>query len=172
MITSTRSASRDCCNRIRARRSKAAICMTWPIPTAYSLRAGRSNWPPAAEASSPFASRVSAGTPRCRRSPTPSNSSRTTGPSAAASILTTSMRKIAEGDTTTAIPARERGDEVGAMAQSVQIFKDNMIEAVRLRAEQEELKQRGDADKKGFLSKLADDFESGVRRSLDTLTGA
>jgi hypothetical protein len=26
---------------------------------------------------------------------------------------------------------RERGDEVGAMAQSVQMFKDNMIEADR-----------------------------------------
>jgi methyl-accepting chemotaxis protein len=86
--------------------------------------------------------------------------------------MTAAMRKIAEGDTATAIPARERGDEVGAMAQSVQIFKDNMIEAVRLRGEQEELKLRSEADKKGFLSKLADDFESGVRRSLDTLAGA
>jgi methyl-accepting chemotaxis protein len=86
--------------------------------------------------------------------------------------MTAAMRKIAEGDTATAIPARERGDEVGAMAQSVQIFKDNMIEAVRLRGEQEALKVRGEADKKGVLRKLADDFESGVRRSLDTLAGA
>src|ERR1043166_7563299 len=58
------------------------------------------------------------------------------------------------------------------MAQSVQIFKDNMIEAIRLRGEQEQLKLRGEADKKGFLSKLADDFEHGVRRSLDALAGA
>jgi HAMP domain-containing protein len=36
--------------------------------------------------------------------------------------MTAAMRKIAEGDTTTAIPARDQGDEVGAMAQSVQIF--------------------------------------------------
>jgi methyl-accepting chemotaxis protein len=86
--------------------------------------------------------------------------------------MTAAMRKIAEGDTATAIPALDRRDEVGAMAQSVQVFKDNMIEAVRLRGEQEELKLRGEADKKGFLSKLADEFESGVRRSLDTLAGA
>jgi methyl-accepting chemotaxis protein len=86
--------------------------------------------------------------------------------------MTAAMRKIAEGDIATAIPARERSDEVGAMAQSVQIFKDNMIEAVRLRGEQEELKLLGEADKKGLLGKLADDFESGVRRSLDTLAGA
>jgi methyl-accepting chemotaxis protein len=86
--------------------------------------------------------------------------------------MTAAMRRIAEGDTATVIPALERRDEVGAMAQSVQVFKDNMIEAVRLRGEQEELKLRGEADKKGLLRKLADDFESGVRRSLDTLSGA
>jgi methyl-accepting chemotaxis protein len=86
--------------------------------------------------------------------------------------MTAAMHKIAQGDTATAIPARERSDEVGAMAHSVQVFKDNMIEAVRLRGEQEQAKLRGEADKKGFLSRLADDFESGVRRSLDTLAGA
>ncbi|HLJ00731.1 MAG TPA: cache domain-containing protein, partial [Bradyrhizobium sp.] len=43
--------------------------------------------------------------------------------------MTAAMRKIAAGDTSTAIPALERGDEVGAMAQSVKVFKDNMIEA-------------------------------------------
>jgi methyl-accepting chemotaxis protein len=86
--------------------------------------------------------------------------------------MTAAMRRIADGDSSTEIPARERRDEVGAMAQSVQVFKDNMIEAVRLRAEQEELKLRGEADKKGVLRKLADDFENGVRTSLDTLAGA
>jgi methyl-accepting chemotaxis protein len=86
--------------------------------------------------------------------------------------MTAAMRRIADGDSSTEIPARERRDEVGAMAQSVQVFKDNMIEAVRLRGEQEELKLRGEADKKGVLRKLADDFENGVRSSLDTLAGA
>jgi methyl-accepting chemotaxis protein len=49
--------------------------------------------------------------------------------------MTAAMRRLASGDTAAAIPARERGDEVGAMAQSVQVFRDNMIETARLRGE-------------------------------------
>jgi len=86
--------------------------------------------------------------------------------------MTAAMRKIAEGETSTAIPALERRDEIGAMAQSVQIFKDNMIEATRLRGEQDVLKAQADADRKLLLSRMADEFERGVRASLDTLAGA
>ena len=86
--------------------------------------------------------------------------------------MTAAMRKIAEGETSTDIPALERGDEVGAMAKSVQIFKDNMIEATRLRGEQDVLKAQADAERKLLLSRMADEFERGVRASLDTLAGA
>lgn len=86
--------------------------------------------------------------------------------------MTAAMRKLADGDTATVIPAQERRDEVGAMAQSVQIFKDNMIEAVRLRGEQDASKVHAEAEKKGFLGKMADDFERGIRGSLDALAGA
>jgi methyl-accepting chemotaxis protein len=86
--------------------------------------------------------------------------------------MTVAMRKIADGETSTAIPAQERRDEVGAMAQSVQVFKDNMIEAARLRGEQDVLKSRSDAERKQLVNRMADDFENGVRASLDTLTGA
>ena len=86
--------------------------------------------------------------------------------------MTAAMRKISEGDTSIEVPAQDRHDEVGAMAQSVQVFKDNMIEAARLRGEQDEVKSRSEAEKKNLLRKMADDFENGVRQSLDTLTGA
>ena len=86
--------------------------------------------------------------------------------------MTLAMRKIAQGDTSTSIPALERGDEVGAMAQSVQVFKDNMIDTERMRAEQEAMKAQADTDKKLFLNKMADEFERGVSASLDSLAGA
>ncbi|SDS73919.1 methyl-accepting chemotaxis sensory transducer with Cache sensor [Bradyrhizobium canariense] len=86
--------------------------------------------------------------------------------------MTAAMRKIAAGETATVIPAQERRDEVGAMAQSVQVFKDNMIEAVRLRGEQDELKKKAETEKHGLLGKMADDFEHSVRGSLDALAGA
>ena len=83
--------------------------------------------------------------------------------------MTAAMRKLAGGDTGTAIPARERGDEVGAMAQSVQVFKEMMLEAARLRQEQDTLKVRSEAEKKNLMQQMADEFEQGVRASLDTL---
>jgi methyl-accepting chemotaxis protein len=86
--------------------------------------------------------------------------------------MTAAMRKIAGGDTATVIPAQERRDEVGAMAQSVQVFKDNMIEAVRLRGEQDEMKKTAEAEKHNLLGRMADDFEQSVRGSLDALTAA
>jgi methyl-accepting chemotaxis protein len=86
--------------------------------------------------------------------------------------MSMAMRKIAQGDTSTTIPALERGDEVGAMAQSVKVFRDNMIEADRLRGEQDVVKAHADSERKQLLVRMADEFEHGVRASLDGLSGA
>jgi len=86
--------------------------------------------------------------------------------------MTMAMRKISEGDTSTSIPALERGDEVGAMAQSVKVFRDNMIDAERLRGEQDVLKKQADSERKLFMTRMADEFERGVSASLDSLAGA
>lgn len=51
--------------------------------------------------------------------------------------MTKGMRLLAEGDKTVEIPAQHQTDEVGQMAKAVQVFKDNMITAERLAAEQE-----------------------------------
>ena len=59
--------------------------------------------------------------------------------------MTNAMRTLAGGDTSAEVPARDRRDEIGEMAASVQVFKDNMIEGNRLRAEQakeQEAKER------------------------------
>ncbi len=83
--------------------------------------------------------------------------------------MTDAMRKLAEGDISTEIPDRHRRDEVGAMAQSVQIFKDNMTETARLRNEQDDMKLQSEVEKSKLLNCMADDFEKGVRNSLDML---
>ena len=41
--------------------------------------------------------------------------------------MTGAMKSLAEGDTSTAVPARERSDEVGAMAKAVELFKEALI---------------------------------------------
>jgi methyl-accepting chemotaxis protein len=52
-----------------------------------------------------------------------------TGPLAA---LTGVMNRLSGGDVTVAIPGSERGDELGTMAKSVQIFKDSAIAKLKL----------------------------------------
>ncbi len=78
-------------------------------------------------------------------------------------MLTRAMTRLAEGDTATEVPSRDRRDEIGTMAGAVQVFKDNMIEAERLRGEQEELKRRSEHEKKMALRTMADAFEASVR---------
>ncbi len=51
--------------------------------------------------------------------------------------ITASMGLVAKGDFAAAVPGAGRGDEIGAMAEAVEVFKRNGAEAVRLATEAE-----------------------------------
>ncbi|MFC3226695.1 methyl-accepting chemotaxis protein [Marinibaculum pumilum] len=51
--------------------------------------------------------------------------------------MTTAMQRLADGDKSVEVVGQERRDEVGAMANAVQVFKDNMIRNEEMAAEQE-----------------------------------
>ncbi|BGE84701.1 MULTISPECIES: response regulator [Methylosinus] len=53
--------------------------------------------------------------------------------------MTKSMRRLAEGDLSVAIPARDRRDELGVMAAALQFFKEALIRRERRRALNAEL---------------------------------
>ena len=59
------------------------------------------------------------------------------------------MKQLADGDTSARIPATRARDEIGAMARTVIVFRDTMIERERLTAAQAEItrarKERGEA---------------------------
>jgi methyl-accepting chemotaxis protein len=59
------------------------------------------------------------------------------------------MKRLADGDTSAEIPSMQAKDELGAMARTVVVFRDNMLERERLRAAQAETtrtrEQRGEA---------------------------
>lgn len=86
--------------------------------------------------------------------------------------MTDAMRRLAGGDKTVEITERDRKDEVGAMAAAVAVFKDSMIEADRLRAEQEDSKHRAEAEKHAAMRKMADEFESGVKGIVQMVASA
>lgn len=65
--------------------------------------------------------------------------------SSAIAGMTRAMTQLAGGDTATAVPGVGRRDEIGAMANAVEVFKDSMIRADRLAAEQRVAQQEREA---------------------------
>ena len=86
--------------------------------------------------------------------------------------MTVVMHKLAEGDTSVEIPGTDRRDEIGQMANTVQVFKDNAIEKLRLEKEQVENEKRAEEEKRQALLKMADDLESGVKSIVDSVASS
>ena len=82
------------------------------------------------------------------------------------------MARLAKGDLAAEVPGAHRRDEVGAMAASVKVFKEGMIESERLRGEQEEIKRRAAADQKAALHGMAGEFEGKVGRLVEKLSSS
>ena len=81
--------------------------------------------------------------------------------------MTATMRALASNDLGVKIPARGRRDEIGQMADAVQIFRDNMAETERLRAEQEQERSRAEVEKRTALVDMADRIETETSTVLD-----
>ena len=79
------------------------------------------------------------------------------------------MRALAGGDKTVEIPGVGRKDEIGQMADTVAVFKTNMIEADRLREETERLKVAAEAERKTGMLRLADTFEAGIKGVVNSV---
>jgi len=85
--------------------------------------------------------------------------------------LTATMSRLAGGDVTGEISGTDRDDEIGAMASTVRVFKDNMIKADRLAAEKEaenDVKVR----RAQMLDDLARTFEAKVGELVGGLSSA
>lgn len=85
--------------------------------------------------------------------------------------LTARMSRLAGGDVSGEIPGTDRGDEIGAMAAAVGVFKDNMIKADRLAAEKEaenDVKMR----RARVLDELTRAFEAKVSELVGGLSSA
>ena len=70
------------------------------------------------------------------------------------------------------IPGLGRRDEIGEMAGAVEVFKNNMIEADRLRAEQLAAESGRPEQRKADMHELADAFEGAVGEIVETVSSA
>ncbi len=73
--------------------------------------------------------------------------------------LTAAMRQLAAGDNSVVVPALGRRDEVGEMAQTVEVFKENALRIVQMKADEQERERRAVEQKRSELMRIADDFE-------------
>jgi methyl-accepting chemotaxis protein len=94
------------------------------------------------------------------------------GISSPIAAITGAMQALAAGNKTVAVPGQDRKDEIGTMAAALNVFKDNMIEADRLREEQEATKQRSEAERRKAMLDLADRFEGSVGSVVNGVTAA
>jgi methyl-accepting chemotaxis protein len=85
--------------------------------------------------------------------------------------MTTAMRKLAAGDKTAVIPARDNTDEIGEMAQALEVFKENMLKADEAAAEQQVEQQRKATRQAAVEGQIAS-FDNSVRGMLDMLASA
>ena len=81
------------------------------------------------------------------------------------------MQRLAEGDRQMAIPARERSDEIGQMAKAMQIFKEALISADALHAEQERGRALRD-ERAQELERMTQGFDQRVGGIVRAVTAA
>ena len=81
------------------------------------------------------------------------------------------MQQLAEGKLDGEIPGAGRGDEIGAMAATVQIFKDNAVRIRGLEQAEAEVQARATAERRAAMENIAGEFErsvTGIVRSVST----
>ncbi len=86
--------------------------------------------------------------------------------------MTQAMEILAGGDVNVTIPAQNRNDEIGKMADAVQIFKDNALEKILLVQEQELSQKQAEEEKVRLMNQMADDFETTVGSLIASVSTA
>ena len=81
------------------------------------------------------------------------------------------MRRLADGDTSARIPATGARDEIGEMARTVIVFRDNMIEREKLAAIQADT-SRTQVARNDTISNTIAQFKQSVESALGKLRGA
>jgi methyl-accepting chemotaxis protein len=82
------------------------------------------------------------------------------------------LQSLAGGSFNIEIAGTERRDEVGDVAKTALVFKENGLAKIRMEAEQKEAEQRAVVVRKQDMIKLADDFEGAVSQIIETVSSA
>jgi methyl-accepting chemotaxis protein len=86
--------------------------------------------------------------------------------------LTAATHRLADGDLAVEIPSRERGDEIGTMAQAIGVLKERSAEAARLAADQQRMKDEHAKQRQADMQRLAAEFEASVKAVVDSMASS
>ncbi len=83
------------------------------------------------------------------------------------------MRGLAAGDYDVAVPYGKRRDEVGDMARTVEVFKDNLIRKREMEIQAEHDREASAQDERKLLmAKMAQDFEASIGELVGIISSA
>jgi methyl-accepting chemotaxis protein len=78
-------------------------------------------------------------------------------------VITGLTGRLAAGDQAFEVPYTSRKDEIGGLAKALSVFKDNASAIAKMHAEQAEMKQQADAEKRRTMVEFAGKFEATVQ---------
>ena len=84
--------------------------------------------------------------------------------------LAAAMMRIADDNLDVTVPYARQDDEIGVMARTIEVFKVNATERIRLEAEKNEAAVRAASERKNELQRLADDFQGAVGNIVDAVS--
>jgi methyl-accepting chemotaxis protein len=87
-------------------------------------------------------------------------------------LLKAVMEAFARNELQAEVPGIDRRDELGDMARTVEVFKKNGLDKIRMEAEQKETEQRAAVQRKQDMIKLANQFEGAVGEIIETVSSA
>ena len=86
--------------------------------------------------------------------------------------MTDAMSRLSAGDLSADIPALDRKDEIGAMAQSLEVFKENLARNRAMEEEMRQTREQAERDKRNALGRMADSFENTVKAIVRQVIGS
>ncbi len=83
--------------------------------------------------------------------------------------MVSAMRRLAGGDNETEIPAANRKDEIGAMAEAIAVFKEQAIERQDLEASRTE-SERHNSERTQHIEDMTSEFDQSVSDALNSFS--
>jgi methyl-accepting chemotaxis protein len=83
--------------------------------------------------------------------------------------ITERMGRLSQGDLAIDTPYIGRGDEVGDLARSLGVFKENALKMEAMRKAQEEAERKAEEERRSALLGMADDLERSVAKLVGVL---